>query len=93
MSKPAISFLSAGRLAFLRLERKVCLLLELAIGRPSMASDAILRTWALTHKAAASDSTALVLPACLLTALNLGGAARGMLFSWALSSPSNRDGF
>lgn len=40
MSKPAISFLSAGRLAFLRLERKVCLLLELAIGRPSLALDA-----------------------------------------------------
>lgn len=39
MSKPAISFLSVGRPAFLRLERKVCLLLGLAIGRPSLASD------------------------------------------------------
>lgn len=40
MSKRATSFLSEGRPAFLRLERKACLLLGLVIGRLLLASDA-----------------------------------------------------
>lgn len=40
MSKRAISFLSAGKPAFLRPERKVCLLLGLTIGRLLLASAA-----------------------------------------------------
>lgn len=89
MSKRATSFLREGRPAFLRLERKVCLLLGSRLEGSHWHQTRTLRMWAPGHTAAASDLHSLP-SSCLSPNCSEPGGGGEILFSWALSSPSNQ---